>query len=78
MPPSITYPTHSHAVLADCAIGEDQDFRTLEPWQVDRLLMHAERMRHKKLSKIDGSLARGFLELLQRRIRSDYLRKRAE
>lgn len=59
--------TNARAVLAACSIGLGQDFYTLHRWQITDLLVQADMARYRKPKAANGSRARYFHELMQRR-----------
>lgn len=63
------YRTNSRAILASLRIAIGQDFHTLSSSQVDGLLAVADEHRYRKPHNANGSRARYFHELLQRRAR---------
>jgi hypothetical protein len=58
---------NARATLANLNIGLGQDFYTLRSSQVEELLLEADRVRYRKPRGANGSRARYFHELLQRR-----------
>ena len=57
----------ARAILADCAIPLGADFHTLGSYQVDRLLEHAKMSGYRKPRAANGSRARCYHAMLQRR-----------
>lgn len=60
---------NAQAILDACKIARGQDFHTLSAAQVDRLLAEADLARYHKPKNANGSRARYFYALLQRRAR---------
>lgn len=60
---------NAQAILDACKIVRGQDFHTLSATQVERLLAEADLMRYRKPENANGSRARYFYALLQRRVR---------
>lgn len=60
---------NARATLRSLNIAVDQDFHTLNRTQVDVLLSEANRVRYQKPKNANGSRARYFFALLQRRAR---------
>jgi hypothetical protein len=58
---------NARAILASCNIAIGQDFHTLRSTQVDELLRQADLARYYKPANANGSRARYFHDLLQRR-----------
>lgn len=61
------YRAHARATLEACGIAVGADFHTLRSSQVDKLLEHAKQARYSKPRGANGSTARYFHDLLQRR-----------
>lgn len=61
--------TNAREMLASAKIDVGQDFHTLASWQVDSLLQEADRVKYRKPRTANGSRARYFHDLLQRRAR---------
>lgn len=59
----------ARAVLRNCAIEFGADFHTLRAIQVDSLLAWADQCRYRKPKAANGSRARYFHDMLQRRAR---------
>lgn len=57
----------ARATLAHLNIEVGQDFHTLKSSQVDALLAEADRAKYQKPAQANGSRARYFHDLLQRR-----------
>lgn len=55
--------------LKACGVPLGADFHALSPVQVDALLREADRVRYRKPAQANGSRARYFHDLLQRRAR---------
>jgi len=58
---------NARATLGACRIAVGQDFHTLSAAQVDLLLREADHQRYRKPTTANGSRARYFHDLLQRR-----------
>lgn len=63
------YKTDAVATLHMCNIRVGADFHTLSTSQVDKLLAEADRVKYQKPANANGSRARYFHDLLQRRAR---------
>lgn len=61
------YRTHSRAVLRSARIAIGQDFHTLSAAQIDALLAVADMQRYQRPVNANGSRARYFHDMLQRR-----------
>lgn len=57
------------ATLRGLRLDPKQDFHTLRSEQVDAILAEADRVRYQKPKNANGSRARYFYQLLQRRAR---------
>lgn len=58
---------HARAVLAQSNIAIGQDFHTLRSSQVESLLVSADLLKYRKPKNANGSRARYFHDLMQRR-----------
>lgn len=58
---------NARETLRACGIALEADFHTLSASQVDKLLIEADRVRYRKPRAANGSRARYFHDLLQRR-----------
>lgn len=58
---------YARAVLAAANVAVGQDYHTLTSSQVDRVLEEADRIKYRKPPNANGSRARYFHDLLQRR-----------
>ena len=58
---------NARAILLNLNIARGQDFHTLSREQVDGLLAEANRARYQKPANANGSRARHFHDLVQRR-----------
>lgn len=63
------YRMHACAELEWCGIPRGADFHTLSSQQVDKLLEAADQARYQRPPKANGSRARYYHDLLQRRAR---------
>lgn len=61
---------NARAVLRAAKIAIGQDFHTLGSWQVDHILVEADRVRYQKPKYANGSRARYFHDRLQREARA--------
>lgn len=61
--------SYARLVLSSAKIAIGQDFHTLKSWQVDKILVEADRVRYRKPDTANGSRGRYFHDLLQRRAR---------
>lgn len=61
--------TNAREVLGSINASAEQDFHTLSAAQIDLLLVEANRVRYQKPPGANGSRARYFYQLLQRRSR---------
>ena len=59
--------TNARAVLSLCNISIGQDFYTLRPTQIECLILQADLVRYRKPRNANGSRARYFHDMLQRR-----------
>jgi hypothetical protein len=57
----------ARAILANCAVPIGADFHTLPSHKVDSLLAWADKQRYRKSKAANGSRARYFHDMLQRR-----------
>lgn len=64
------YRTAARATLQLLNIDFGQDFHTLRSTQVDALLVEADRAQYRRPANANGSRARYFHDLLQRRARA--------
>lgn len=60
---------NARGVLAALKIERGADFHALASWQVDGLLIEADRVRYQRPKNANGSRARYFHDRLQRRAR---------
>lgn len=60
---------HARETLQACGVPVGADFHALQSSQVDKLLSEATRARYRKPRNANGSTARYFHDLLQRRAR---------
>lgn len=58
---------NAQEALKACGVARDSDFHTLRSEQVDALLAEADRVKYHKPKQANGSRARYFHDLLQRR-----------
>ena len=63
----VSYRTTARETLENCGITVGADFHTLRASQVDALLKAADRAKYKKPPNANGSRARYFHDLIQRR-----------
>lgn len=61
--------TNARATLALLNLNSSQDFHTLSPSQVDRILEEADRVRYQKPRNANGSRGRYFFQKLCREAR---------
>jgi hypothetical protein len=64
------YRNDARAILASIGASVDQDFHTLRSEQVDELLACARMRRYQKPRGANGSTARYFYQMVQRRARA--------
>lgn len=62
------------STLIDCGVEVGSDFHTLRSSHVDALLEHAKRWRYRKPRNANGSRARYFHAMLQRRATDKFFR----
>ncbi len=58
---------NAREVLRAAKVNIGQQFHTLNTWQVDELLVEADRVKYRKPKNANGSRGRYFHDLLQRR-----------
>lgn len=58
---------HAAETLKSCSVAIGADFHTLSSSQVDALLAEADRVRYQKPRNANGSRARYFHDMMQRR-----------